>query len=162
MLPKNLTVTRLSFLGKYLRPHKSLIPTLCLSLLAGAIIQLIFPFLTQAVVDIGINTQNKNFIVLVTLAQIVLVLSRVGIEFIRSWILLQISTKINIALVSDFLIKLMRLPIAFFNSKHTGDIIQRIGDHDRIEAFLTSHALNFLFALLNLLTFGLVLAYYSL
>src|SRR5450759_142188 len=117
------------FLLKYLKPHLKLVSQLVLGFLVGSLIQLIFPFLTQSIVDIGINTQDINFIYLILAAQMMLFLSRMTVDFIRSWILLHISTRINIALISDFLIKLMKLPMGFFDSKNLGDIMQRIGDH---------------------------------
>ncbi len=150
-----------SFLFKYLKPHKKFILQLVLGLLVGSLLQLLFPFLTQAVVDVGINTRNVNFIYLVLMAQLMLFISRMSVEFIRSWIMLHISTRINISLISDFLIKLMRLPIRFFDSKMTGDIIQRIEDHSRIENFLTGQTLSVLFSMVNLLLFGAVLIYYN-
>jgi ATP-binding cassette subfamily B protein len=104
-----------SFLFKYLRPHKKFIAQLVLGLLVGSLLQLVFPFLTQAVVDVGVNTRNLNFIHLVLIAQVVLFISRMSVEFIRSWILLHVSTRINISLISDFLNKLMRLPIHFLS-----------------------------------------------
>jgi len=134
---------------------------LFLGMLFGSMLQLIFPFLTQSVVDVGINTQNINFITLVLIAQMVLFVSRISVEFIRSWILLHISTRINISLISDFLIKLMKLPIGFFDIKMIGDLLQRIQDHTRIESFLTSSTLNILFSMVNLLIFGVVLAIYN-
>ncbi len=149
------------FLLKYVKSHKKFLPQLILGLLVGSILQLIFPFLTQAIVDIGINTQNLHFIHLVLIAQLVLFASRLSVDFIRSWILLHISSRINIALISDFLIKLMNLPIRFFDSKKTGDLIQRIDDHKRIELFLTSQTLTFLFSIFNIIIFSIVLAIYS-
>lgn len=151
-----------SFLFKYLRPHKKFILQLALGLLVGSLLQLIFPFLTQAVVDIGINNRNINFIYLVLIAHLMLFISRMCVEFIRSWIMLHISTRINISLISDFLIKLMKLPIRFFDTKMTGDIIQRIEDHSRIENFLTGQTLSILFSMVNLLLFGAVMAWYNL
>lgn len=150
-----------SFLFKNLRPHKKYIIQLVCGLLVGSLLQLIFPFLTQAVVDIGINTQNVNFIYLVLAAQLMLFISRMSVEFIRSWIMLHISTRVNISLISDFLIKLMRLPINFFDTKMTGDIIQRIEDHTRIEKFLTGQTLSVLFSFVNLILFSVILAYYN-
>jgi ATP-binding cassette, subfamily B, bacterial len=149
-------------LFKYLQGYRKLLFQLILGLLVGSGLQLIFPFLTQSVVDIGINTKNINFIYLILAAQVMLFLSRTAIEFIRSWILLHISTRINISILSDFLIKLMRLPLSFFDIKMFGDIMQRIGDHNRIEAFLTNQSLSVLFSLFNLLVFGAVLAVYNL
>ncbi len=134
---------------------------LVLGLLLGSLLQLLFPFLTQAVVDVGINTHNISFIWLVLMAQLILFISRMSVEFIRSWILLHVSTRINISLISDFLIKLMRLPIRFFDTKMTGDIIQRIEDHARIENFLTGQTLSVLFSMVNILLFGAVLAWYD-
>ena len=153
--------TKFSFLFKYLKPHKKLIIQLVLGLILGSLLQLIFPFLTQSIVDFGIVNNNLSFIYLVLIAQMVLFISRMTVDFIRSWIMLHISTRINISLISDFLIKLMRLPIGFFDSKMTGDIMQRIGDHSRIERFLTGETLNTLFSFFNLIIFGAVLAYYS-
>ena len=130
-------------------------------MLVGSLLQLIAPFLTQAVVDKGINTQNINFVTLVLIAQLVLIISRTSVDFIRNWLLLHISTRINISLISDFLIKLMRLPIGFFDTKMIGDIMQRIGDHSRIESFLTGSSLNILFSMINLWIFSIVLALYD-
>jgi ATP-binding cassette subfamily B protein len=122
---------------------------------------LIFPFLTQSIVDFGIANNNLSFITLVLIAQMVLFVSRMSVDFIRSWIMLHISTRINISLISDFLIKLMKLPIGFFDTKMTGDLLQRIGDHNRIESFLTGQSLATLFSFVNLIIFGIVLVYYS-
>lgn len=149
------------FLFSYLRPYKSLLVQLVLGLLLGSLLQLIFPFLTQSIVDKGINTQNLNFVTLIIIAQLVLIFSRTMVEFVRSWILLHLGTRINISLISDFLIKLMKLPVAFFDTKMIGDLIQRIGDHKRIENFLTSSTLNILFSFVNLVIFGIVLLVYS-
>lgn len=151
----------LSSLLPYVSKFKGLIIQLILGLILGSIIQLIFPFLTQSVVDVGIETQNINFVHLVLLAQLALFIGRTSVEVIRSWILLHVSTRINISLVSDFFVKLMKLPISYFDTKMTGDILQRINDHKRIERLLTSSSLNVLFSAINLLVFGAVLAYYS-
>ena len=153
--------TKFRFLFQYLRPHKKLIVQLVLGLILGSLLQLIFPFLTQSIVDFGIANNNLNFIYLVLIAQMTLFISRMTVDFIRSWIMLHISTRINISLISDFLIKLMKLPISFFDTKMTGDLMQRIGDHERIESFLTGQTLGTLFSLFNLLIFGAVLAWYS-
>ena len=150
-----------SFLFKYLFAHKKLIIQLIVGLLAGSLLQLIFPFLTQSIVDIGIQNHDVKFIYLILLAQLMLFLGRTTIEIVRSWILLHISSRINISLVSDFFIKLMKLPISYFDVKMTGDIMQRINDHQRIENFLTSSSLNTLFSLFNLIIFSLVLAWYN-
>ncbi|MEL7269633.1 MAG: peptidase domain-containing ABC transporter [Bacteroidota bacterium] len=151
-----------SFLFRYFRPYSKYLAQLFLGLFVGSILQLIFPFLTQSIVDYGINYQNINFVYLILIAQLTLFASQTSVEVIRSWILLHITSRININLVSDFLLKLMRLPIAFFDSKNTGDIIQRIYDHDRIQGFLSSTTLNTIFSAFNVVIFGFVLAYYSL
>ncbi len=150
------------FLFSYIKPQKKLIIQLVLGLITGSLLQLIFPFLTQSIVDFGIGNRNVGFIYLVLIAQLMLYAGRTAVEFIRSWILLHISTRINISLISDFLIKLMKLPISFFDTKMTGDILQRIGDQSRIENFLTNTGLNIVFALINMIIFGAVLAWYSL
>lgn len=150
------------FLFGYLLQYKQFLFQLILSLLAGSFIQLLFPFITQNVVDIGVRNQDINFIYLLLFAQLALFIGSTSIQFIRSWILLHLSTRINITLVSDFFIKLMNLPIAYFDTKMTGDIMQRIGDHRRIETLLTVTSLSVLFSTFNLLIFGAVLAYYNL
>jgi ATP-binding cassette subfamily B protein len=151
-----------SFLFQYLFRYKKLIVQLMIGLTAGSLLQLLLPFLTQSIVDIGIQNQDLKFVYLILFAQIMLFLGRISIEIIRGWILLHISSRINISLVSDFFVKLMKLPISFFDAKMTGDIMQRIGDHHRIETFLTSTSLNVLFSLINLIIFSGVLAFYSL
>jgi len=151
-----------SFLLKYLKPHRKLVAQLVLGFVVGSLIQLIFPFLTQSIVDVGINTQDINFIYLILAAQMMLFLSRMTVDFIRSWILLHISTRINISIISDFLIKLMKLPIGFFDTKMIGDLLQRIGDHRRIERFLTSQSLNVIFSVFNIVIFSVVLVIYNL
>src|SRR5690606_32457341 len=115
---------------------------LCIGLLGGSILQLIFPFLTQSIVDVGIQNQDINFIYVVLLAQIMLFLGNASVGIFRSWILLHLSTRINISLVSDFFIKLMNLPIAYFDPRMTGDIMQRINDHSRIATLLTGSTLS--------------------
>jgi ATP-binding cassette subfamily B protein len=149
------------FLYSYLKPYKKFVFQLLLGVLLGSIIQLIFPFLTQSIVDIGISNRDIAFIYLVLIAQFVLFISRMSVDFIRGWILLHLSTRINIFLISDFLIKLMKLPMSFFDIKLVGDILQRIGDQRRIENFLTVSSLNILFSLVNFFVFGIVLAVYS-
>lgn len=134
------------YLFRYVRPYRKAMMQLGLGLLAGSVLQLVFPFLTQTIVDQGIGHRNLNFIQLVLAAQLVLVFSRTLIEVIRRCILLHVSTRVNVALISDFLSKLMRLPMRFFDSKLAGDLIRRIEDHDRIESFLTQSVLQMLFA----------------
>ena len=142
--------------------YRSLLLQVGLGLLAGSLLQLMLPFLTKSVVDVGIQTRNLHFVYLVLGAQLALMTGRMSVEFIRSWILLHISTRVNLSILSDFLAKLLRLPIAYFQTKTTGDIMQRIGDHRRIEQFLTGTSLNVLFSMFNLVIFSFVLAYYSL
>jgi ATP-binding cassette subfamily B protein len=151
----------LSMLSGYVFKYKRLILQLFLGLFIGSMLQLILPFLTQSVVDIGIQTRNLHFIYLVLAAQLMLFIGRMSVEFIRSWIFLHMSTRINLSILSDFLGKLLRLPVSFFESKKTGDILQRIGDHQRIESFLTGTSLNVLFSMFNLVIFSVVLAYYN-
>lgn len=152
----------LPYLFGYLWRYKGLISQLGLGLLVGSILQLVLPFLTQSVVDVGIQTRNLHFITLVLTAQVMLFVGRVSVDFIRSWVLIHISTRINLNILSDFLTKLLKLPLSFFDTKLTGDILQRIGDHHRIEQFLTGTSLNTLFSLFNLVVFSVVLAYYNL
>jgi len=149
------------FIYQYLFRYKKFLLQLIIGLFTGSLLQLIFPFLTQSIVDVGIQNKNINFIYLILIAQLFLFAGRVSIELIRGWILLHLSTRINISLVSDFFIKLMNLPIAYFDSKMTGDIMQRINDHQRIEKLLTTTSLEVLFSLFNLIVFGGVLAWYS-
>jgi len=150
-----------SFLYQYLFRYKQFIWQLIIGLLASSALQLFVPFLTQSIVDVGIQNQDINFIYLILIAQLCLFAGKIGIEFIRGWILLHLSTRINISLVSDFFIKLMRLPIAFFDSKMTGDLMQRIRDHQRIESLLTTSSLSILFSFFNLIIFGGVLVWYN-
>lgn len=152
---------KFSYLFSYLRPYKKLIYQLVLGLLTGSVLQLIFPFLTQAIVDTGIKNKDIDFITIMLVGQLVLVVSRSSVDFIRGWIFLHIGSRINIKLISDFLIKLMKLPISFFDSKIVGDLLQRIDDHKRIEQLLTASVLNTLFSALNLLTFGIVLMIFN-
>ncbi|MEO0900159.1 MAG: peptidase domain-containing ABC transporter [Bacteroidota bacterium] len=149
------------YLFKYLLPHKSLLAQFALGLLLISLFQLIFPFLTQSIVDVGIKNQNIGFIYLILIAQLMIFLGQISVNFIQNWLLLHVSTRINISLISDFLIKLMRLPIGFFDTKMVGDLLQRISDHSRIEAFLTGSTLRTLFSFLNLLVLGAILFFYN-
>ncbi len=146
---------------RYFVRYKRFFAQLILGLFIGSILQLIFPFLTQAIVDKGINGKDIGFIWLILIAQLMLLFSRTAIDFIRRKILLHISTRINISLISDFFIKLMKLPMKFFDTKLTGDLIQRIEDHRRIEHFLTAQTLNLLFSIFTFIVFGIVLLYYN-
>lgn len=150
------------FLSQYLFQYKSFLIQLAIGLFASSLLNLIFPFLTQSIVDVGIQNQNINFIYLILFAMLFIFAGRTGLELIRSWILLHLSTRINISLISDFFIKLMNLPISFFDVRMTGDIMQRINDHRRIEKILTTSSLNVLFSVINMFVMGAVLAYFNL
>lgn len=149
------------FLFSYLRPYKHLMGQLMLGLFLGSMIQLMLPFLTQSIVDFGINNQNLGFIYLILIAQLMLTFSSSAVDFIRGWILLHLGTRINISLISDFLVKLMKLPMGYFDTKMTGDILQRINDHTRIQNFLTGSSLSVIFSTFNIVIFGIVLLVYS-
>lgn len=151
----------LGYLFSYLRPYRKLIIQLILGLFVGSLFQLIIPFLTQSIVDIGIENQDIDFIWLILISQLMIFVGQTSLEVIQSWILLHISTRINVSLISDFLSKLMRLPIKFFDTKLIGDLLQRINDHTRIEAFLTSSSLSIIFSMVNFIVFGLVLIIYN-
>lgn len=153
--------TGFSFLLRYLKGYRKLLMQLGFGLLAASLLQLIFPFLTQSIVDIGIQNKDIHFLYLILFGQLFVFIGRTTVEIIRGWLLLHLSTRINIALVSDFLIKLMNLPIAYFDVKLTGDIMQRITDHQRVEHLLTNQSLNVLFSFFNFIVFGVVLAIYS-
>jgi len=149
------------FLGKYFRPYRAYGFQVILGLFVITALQLIFPFLTQQVVDTGINTRNLNFVYLILLAQMMLFISQSSVNVIRSWILMHVTSRINLRMLSDFLIKLMNLPIAFFDSKSTGDLMQRIQDHDRVQGFLSATTLDVLFSSVTFLIFGGILFYFN-
>lgn len=151
-----------SFLFNYLKSHHKAILQLAIGLLAGSLLQLIFPFLTQSIIDIGVQNKDVNFIYLILFSQLMVFFGRTTIEIIRNYILMHVSSRINISIVSDFFVKLMRLPISYFDTKMTGDIMQRINDNHRIEQFLTGSSLNTLFSAFNFFIFSGVLAFYSL
>lgn len=152
----------LLFFLKYLSPYKKQMVQLILGMLTISLLQLIFPFLTQSMVDVGIRDGNLNFITLILIAQLIVSVSQLSVDFIQSWILLHTNNRINISLISDFLAKLMKLPLHFFDTKMIGDIMQRIGDHNRIKAFLTGSSISTLFSFVNFFIFGFILAYYNL
>ncbi|MGB0524395.1 MAG: peptidase domain-containing ABC transporter [Flammeovirgaceae bacterium] len=153
--------TKLTFLFKYLTPYKKLVFQVFLGLVTGSVLALLLPLLTQALVDSGVNKQNLTIIYVILIAQLMLFVGKTSIDIIRSWILLHMSSRINIYIISDFLIKLMKLPISFFDSKNLGDILQRLQDHERIKHFLTSSSLEFIFSIFNLFVFGLILLAYN-
>ncbi len=149
------------FLFKYFRLYRKYLIQLILGLFLGSCIQLVIPFLTQSIIDIGLNNNDIGFIYLILFAQLALLIGRMSVEFIRSWLLLHIGSRVNVAVISGFLQKLMSLPVSFFDTKLTGDILQRIEDNNRIEDFLTSASLTVMFSFFNLFIFGIVLAIYS-
>lgn len=150
-----------SFLFGYIKQHKKYFGQILLRLIVGCLIQLAMPFLTQAIVDVGITHQNLTLIWLILLGQLVLTISRTTVDFIRRWLLLHISMRINISLVSDFFIKLLKLPMSFFDTKLMGDLLQRMADHKRVEQFLTTQTLSVMFSLLSFVVFGIVLFFYD-
>lgn len=151
----------LSFFLKYLLPYKGQFVQLLFGMIVGSLLQLIFPFLTQAMVDWGIGEKNLSLITLILIAQLILFLAQLSVGYIRSWILLHINSRIDISLISDFLIKLMNMPLHFFDTKRMGDIMQRIGDHGRIKGFLMGNSISILFSLANFIIFAGILAYYN-
>lgn len=152
----------ISFFFNYLRPHKKLFVQIIWGMLLGLVFQLIFPFLTQSLIDVGVLNNNLNFIILILVTQLVLSTSQLSVNFMQNWIFVHVNTRINVALISDFIFKLLKLPIRFFDSKKTGDIMQRIGDHSRVESFLTSTSLSTLFSTFNFFVFAIILGIYNL
>lgn len=149
------------FLFGYIKQYRKYFGQIVLGLLVGSLLQLILPFLTQSIVDVGIKNQNIGFIWLILLGQLMLTISRTAIDFIRRWLLLHISLRINISLVSDFFIKLLKLPMSFFDTKLMGDLMQRMGDHSRVNSFLTQQTLSIVFSLFTFSVFSIVLLSYN-
>ena len=149
------------FLFGYIKQYRKYFFQIILGLLVGSLLQLALPFLTQNIVDIGIKNKDISFIWLILIGQLVITLSRTSVDFIRRWLLLHISMRINISLVSDFFIKLLQLPMSFFDTKLMGDLMQRIGDHSRVNSFLTQQTLNVVFSLISFAVFGCVLLVYN-
>jgi len=146
---------------RYFYAYRQLFAQLILGLSIGTLLSLVTPFLTQSLVDIGINTRNINFIYLILIAQVMLFIGSTSVGIIRAWILMHISTRINISILTDFLMKLMKLPISYFETKTTGDIMQRMSDQQKIESFLTGTTLNTLFSMVNLVIFTIILIFYN-
>ncbi len=151
----------LLFLKQYIRPHNKFIPQIILGLLFGTVIQLIFPFLTQQIVDTGINTRNLNFVYLILIAQVVLFVSQSALSIFRNWIILHVTSRMNLRMLSDFAIKLMNLTIVYFDSRAAGDIMQRIKDNYRIQEFLSTTTIDVLFSSITLVVFSVILAYFN-
>lgn len=158
---KNKEKRSFRFLLGYIKQYKKYFTQIILGLALGCVLQLIMPFLTQAIVDLGIKHKDIGFIWLVLLGELMIVIGRTATDFIRRWLLLHISMRINISLVSDFFIKLLKLPMSFFDTKLMGDLLQRIGDHTRVQNFLTGQVLNIIFTFLSFIIFGIVLFFYN-
>jgi len=149
------------FLFKYIAPYKKYVVQVIIGMLLSSLIALIFPFLTQSMVDFGIQRHNIDFIYLVLFSQLFLFVGGMTVDMIRNWMLLHINTRVSVTIISNFLVKLMKLPISYFESKNVGDITQRINDHHRIETFLTGSTLSTLFSIINILIFSIVLGSYN-
>lgn len=149
-------------LFRYLRPYRRYLFQLFLGLLTGSVISLIFPFLTQSMVDTGIGNRDLHFIILILLAQVMLTVGQTANEFIRNWLMLHVTSRVSISLISDFLSKLMRLPIAFFDAKRIGDILQRVGDYNRIQSFLTGSLISIVMAVITFAVYSGIMASYNL
>lgn len=150
-----------SFLLGYIREYRKYFFLLLCGLFLGCILQLIMPFLTQGIVDLGIKHKDVGLIWLILIGELMIVVGRTATDFIRRWLLLHISMRINISLVSDFFIKLLKLPMSFFDTKLMGDLLQRMNDHSRVQSFLTNQVLGIMFTMLSFIVFGIVLAIYN-
>lgn len=146
---------------QYLRPYRSHIVQILLAMLTASVISLLLPFITQSVVDIGISSGSLSFVVTLLVAQLMLTMGGMANNLIRSWLMLHTTSRVSIALISDFLCKLMRLPISFFDSKRVGDIMQRIGDYNRIQSFLTGALLSIVAAIVSLVIYSIIMAGYN-
>ena len=153
--------TGFSFLFSYLTPYRKYLTQIFIGMIFGSMLSMVFPFLTQSLIDFGIHRHNVSFIHLILLSQLLLFIGGVAVDMIRNWILLHISTRVSVTIISNFLVKLMQLPISFFETKNVGDITQRIQDHHRIETFLTGTTLNSFFSIINLIVFAVILGIYS-
>ena len=158
--PERSSKKSLLFFLRYLLPYKSQFAQLALGMALGSVLQMAFPILTQSLVDVGIGERNLSFITLILIAQLFLFVSQLAVGYIRSWIMLHINTRVDVALISDFLTKLMKLPLSYFDTKMTGDIMQRIGDHSRIKSLLMCNSFNIIFSIFNFFLFAGILAYY--
>ncbi len=158
--PERSSKKSLLFFLRYLLPYKSQFTQLALGMALGSVLQMAFPILTQSLVDVGIGERNLSFITLILIAQLFLFVSQLAVGYIRSWIMLHINTRVDVALISDFLTKLMKLPLSYFDTKMTGDIMQRIGDHSRIKSLLMSNSFNIIFSIFNFFLFAGILGYY--
>ena len=155
-------INSFGFILKYCKKFKFQFLTILWGLILACILELILPFLTQAVVDVGISNRDINFVWLILLGELMIVVGRASIEFVRRWITMHISMRVNVSLISDFFIKLLELPISFFETRQLGDLLQRVGDHSRVQNFLTNQTVNIIFYSLSLIVLGLMLIYYNL
>lgn len=151
----------LSFIVKYIKEYRKYLFQIFIGLLFGCVLQLILPFLTQSIVDVGIKKNDIDFIWLILFGELAIILGKASTDFIRRWLLLHISVRVNISLVSDFFIKLLKLPMSYFDAKLMGDLMQRVSDHGRIQSFLTNQILSVIFTLLTFVVFGVVLFIYN-
>jgi len=145
----------------YFKPYKKSFANLFVVMLVVTVLQGFLPFISKAVIDVGIQTHDVDFINLVLIANIAIVVSVLLSNMVRDWILLHVTSRVNIALISDYLIKLMQLPITFFENKMAGDILQRANDHERIRSFIMNNSLNMIFSTLTFVVFGIILLIYN-
>lgn len=155
-------IRSISHYFRYLIPYKWQLGQIVTCMVMYMILGMIFPFLTQSMVDVGIRNSNLNFVLLILVSQFILTFTDMGINFLHNWIALHVNTRIDLALMSDFWRKLMNLPIRFFDTRMTGDLIQRLGDHGRIRSFLINDSISILFSSITFLLYTILLAYYDL
>ncbi|MFH6946486.1 peptidase domain-containing ABC transporter [Flavobacterium sp. FlaQc-52] len=155
------TLQGFSFLYPYFRPYKKLIYQIFIGLLVATVIQFILPFLMQSIVDVGVNNQDIPFIYLILISQFVLILSQTLVTVFREWILIHITSRFNIKMISDFLYKMLKLPVNYFETRNAGEHLQRITDHTRIQNFISSSSLNMVFSMVTFVIFNIILAYYD-
>lgn len=151
----------LKYLISHIKPYRKHLVHIAAGMLIGCVLQLVMPFLTQWIVDIGIKNKNISFIWLILLGEFVIIVGRTATDFIRRWLLMHISVRVNISLITEFFVKLLKLPMAFFDTKLMGDLLQRMSDHGRVQSFLTNQSLGLVFTLLSFIIFGVVLLYYD-
>lgn len=160
-LPIDQTKVGIRYLLTHFKLHRKPLLNLAAGLLVSTILQLIFPFLTQSIVDTGIGNRDINFVYLILAGQIVVFIGETVISLVQSWTLLYVGTRVNVSIISDFLKKLMRKPLRFFDTRVSGDLLQRIEDHKRIEDFLTNGTFRFVLSIFTFFVFTALLIYYS-
>lgn len=151
----------LGLLWRYLRQYRREFVYILAGMLVGCLLQLLLPFLTQAIVDRGIRSGDMGIVWMILLGQLAIVAGRTATDFVRRWLLLRISMRVNIGMVSDFFVKLLSLPMGYFDTRLTGDLLQRMNDHARVQGFMTGELLGVLFALISFVVYGVVLAVYD-